>query len=300
MRPNLMLGVTVWLIVCSGVARQADCAELAADANPELLVDQPQFMRLLLSDDHAVVPIDVRPRQEFDQAHLPTAKHVDAGDWKAAFGDGTDVGAWSKRIGDLGIGAGVTVVVYDRFTSPAATRVWWILKYWGVDDVRLLDGGFRDPQPPTPAKALAPRPPTEFVATPQAERLATRDEVMAAVSGDSAARACVVDTRSRAEVAAGAIPTASHSEWTRYVDPATGKLRPADELRRLLDEAGVDAGKPVVTYCRTGGRASLVAFVAELMGAGEVANYHGSWNDWSRGPGSPASPLPAAPVGVGR
>ncbi|MEM8865564.1 MAG: rhodanese-like domain-containing protein [Planctomycetota bacterium] len=284
------------VLVCANLS--AGSATAATYAKPELLASQ-ESLTTLWRRGAPVVVLDVRSRAEFDTLHIPTARHVDIFEWKAAFGDGTDAAAWSRQIGDLGIDARTTVIVYDRFTSPSATRAWWLLKYWGVADVRVLDGGWLSwtPRPLDPMPEQ--RPPTEFLAQPQPERLATLREVEA-IAGDQT-DVCLVDTRTNQEWNAGIIPTASHSDWINYVDPETAKLRRPDELLSLLAAAGYDPQRPAVTYCRSGGRASLVAFVMELMGGQPAANYWGSWNEWSGvrdegsgvgGQGSSAGPEP--------
>lgn len=273
------------------VATPAD----AQPAKPGLLIDQAGLFTLW-SDSKPVVVLDVRPRQQFDAGRVPSAQHIDIGAWKAAFGAGADAAGWGKRLGALGIDAETTVVVYDRFTSPSACRAWWLLKYWGVADARVLDGG-TVAWKAAKAPPAADRPPTTFRATPQPDRLATRDEVLQAIAADSAGSACLIDTRTDAEWAAGVIPTAKHSDWLNYVDQRTGKLRPAAELERLLASAGYRAGVELdaITYCRSGGRAAVVAFVAELITGRPAANYWGSWNEWSQTPAVPSVQPVAAP-----
>ncbi|MEM6330555.1 MAG: rhodanese-like domain-containing protein [Planctomycetota bacterium] len=286
-----------------GFAVSASAADPEGYAKPEMLIGGSGLSQLLRGDTPLVV-IDVRSRSAYDEWHVPSARWVDVGAWTAAFGEagayGKNAAAWSERIGALGIDADTTVVVYDRFFSPGAARVWWLLRYWGVDDVRLLDGGpfaYQRVAMRVPESRAAGRPPADFVAKPQTYRLATRAGVLSRIAADSRSTGCLIDTRSDREFAGGAIPTASHSDWRAYVDAETGRLKPPAELRRLLRAAGVvgaapaaergggsaaDAQPAVVTYCRTGGRASVVAFVAELVTGEPAANYWGSWNDWTR------------------
>jgi thiosulfate/3-mercaptopyruvate sulfurtransferase len=234
--------------------------------------------------------IDVRSRDAYDQGHLPGARHVDAAEWKAAFGDGTDTLEWSQRISSVLPNEHGTVVVYDEATTPTAARIWWILKYWGADDVRLLDGGYRawqaaggTPSTTTPKSGE----PIDFTAQPQPERLATYQQVLD-VANSGAGRACLVDARTAQENTAGKIPTANHLNWEALVDAETGTLRPPAELEQLLEPTGFDASEPspAITYCQSGGRASLMAFAMELVSGEPVANYYGSWGEWSKKEGA--------------
>lgn len=263
---------------------------------PELLVE-PSELVAWLDDPHPSVPttlIDVRPAADWEAATLPGAEWIDIGDWKRAFGEGTDRAGWTERIRRSVSSPEARVVVFDNAFTPNAARAWWILRFWGVEDVRVLNGGVKACRaaglPVEPRQSFREQSPSTFVAKPHQERLATRAEMLSQAA-DANLPVCLIDTRSGTEVAAGVIPTAAHADWVRFVDPATGKIRSADELAALLDEAGFDPDEPAIAYCRSGGRASVVAFAMELMGGRKVANYFGSWNDWTSDPAAPVAEL---------
>src|SRR5262249_40278117 len=86
--------------------------------------------------------LDVRPRASFADGHIPGAVWVDVDAWSKAFSAGQDASVWAKLIGAVGIDSDATVVIYDDNKSKDAARVWWILRYFGVKDVRLLNGGW--------------------------------------------------------------------------------------------------------------------------------------------------------------
>ncbi|MEO0529321.1 MAG: rhodanese-like domain-containing protein [Planctomycetota bacterium] len=257
---------------------------------PELLVE-PSELWAWFNNDVPHVLINVHADDASGTALL-RARSINIGDWRRAFGDGTDEAAWTERLQSLVPSATVPVVVYDHGLTPNAARAWWVLKYWGLEDVRLLNGGlkaWRASGLPVESVHFEYQDST-FVATANPERLATRAEVLGIVDGGETA-ACLVDTRSPAEVIWGIIPSAKHSNWVHYVDPATGKMRSADELAVLLDEVGFEVDQSAVAYCRSGGRASVVAFAMELMGGRRVANYFSSWNDWRSDPSAPVGPV---------
>lgn len=204
---------------------------------------------------------------------------INTADWKQAFGDGTDNSGWSKRLSKLGIAKDRPVVILGDGITPTAARMWWILQYWGVEQARLLNGDWKsvawrsgDYQPPAA---------TNYYAKANPERLRTRDQMLALASGSG--KTCLLDTRSTGEFSSGAVPGATRLEWSDVVDAETGQLLPADELQQRFKRAGFHAGQPVVTYCRSGGRASVVAFAAEVLNGQPAANYYGSWNDWQAG-----------------
>jgi len=236
------------------------------------------------------VVLDARDRKSFEAERIPGARWVDAAAWAKAFGSGQDAKGWSMRIGGLGIARGAKVVVYDDGLFKDAGRVWWILRYWGVDDVRLLSGNFSGwKKAGLAAETIESRPPepVEFAVSPRPNRLATKAQLLAALKGQ---KLQLVDARSENEYCGldkgvnkrgGAIPGARHLEWTDLIDRPTQRFKTPEQLRKLLADAGIEPGKPTATYCQSGGRASVMAFGLELMGASEVRNYYASWAEWS-------------------
>ena len=109
----------------------------AAYPRPDLLVEPADLPTL---KDARI--LDARGKGNYLSAHIPGAVWVDAISWSRAFGNGQDADGWAKRIGGLGIDADTVVVVYDDSQSKDAARIWWVLRYWGVKDVRLLNGGW--------------------------------------------------------------------------------------------------------------------------------------------------------------
>lgn len=293
---------TLLMLLLSLVPAVAGAEEPAGYARPELLIeadellarlgDEPRLFRNKTEADAIANPpetlLDVRSERAFQEGTITTARRVDIGAWKAAFGEGQDAEAWSRRLGDVLLGEDSTVVVFDDAVTPNAARAWWILKYWGIKDVRILNGGVRawataggKLGPPIAMRTRMP-----ITATPHPDRLATADEVRAFIAaGDN--EAVLIDTRTDGENAAGHIPTACHTDWAEYVDPATGKIRSAAELEGLLARAKFERSRRTVAYCQSGGRASVVAFASELMGGERVENYFGSWGEWSQLPDAP-------------
>ena len=273
-------------------ASQAVGAE-DAYPKPTLLVEPAALAKPETAKTFVV--LDARDKKKYDAGHVPAARWVDATAWSKAFGDGTDADDWSKRIGALGLAADTPVVVYDDVMAKDAARVWWILKYWGAADVRLLNGGWVGWQAgkyPTETDAQAVKPAT-FKTTAVATRLATKDELLKSLDG---AKWQIVDARSEKEFCgtdalankkAGAIPGAKHLEWTDLIDKETHRFKPAGELKTVFADAGVKLDKPTVSHCQSGGRAAVMAYGMELMGATDVRNYYRSWGEWGNAADTP-------------
>jgi thiosulfate/3-mercaptopyruvate sulfurtransferase len=212
---------------------------------------------------------------------------------------------WSRRIGQLGIGAGTPVVVFDDALSKDAARVWWILRYWGVEDARLLNGGWKAWQAgkhPVETGAPASVQPVPFTARAHAARHATKESILKSLAAPGSLQ--IVDARSEAEYCGtdklsnrrgGAIPGAKHLEWSDLLDKTTQRFLPPVEIRKRFESAGIDVQKPTATHCQSGGRSSVAVFALELLGAKDPRNYYAGWSEWGNAddtpivPGKPAS-----------
>ena len=259
------------------------------------LLMEPSELAQVVQTNRLIV-LDVRSQDDYDRGHITGAWRVDHDQWKKAFGDGQDAAGWSRRIGALGIGRESRVVVYDDKQMKDAARIWWILRYWGVEDVRLLNGGWPGWQSaglPTTREVPAAGKAGSFAAKPRSERLVTMKEILSLLPGK---RLEIVDARSgdehcgiekRDSKRGGAIPGAKHLEWKDLIVPETSRFRNAQELRPLFAEAGIDLGRPVASHCQSGGRAAVMAFGLELMGSKDVRNYYNGWSEWGNSDKTP-------------
>jgi thiosulfate/3-mercaptopyruvate sulfurtransferase len=265
-------------------------------ARPELLVeanDLPAY-----AGAGSVRILDCRGKSKYLEGHIPGAIWLDTVTWTRAFGEGVDRDGWARRVGGLGIEPGSKVVVYDDSRAKDAARVWWILRYWGVKDIRLLNGGWPawlssgGPVDRTDVRPTA----VEAKLVPHPARLATRAQVASVLGGNVQ----IVDARSADEFCGiadtarrnGSIPGALHLEWSDIMDRG-GRFKSAAELSRIFKEVGVNPDRPAITYCQSGGRAAVMAFALELMGGKDVRNYYRSWNEWGNAEDTPVvKPLP--------
>lgn len=263
---------------------------IAAEADyprGELLLEPSQLAKPTSADRFVI--LDVRSAEAFQKAHIPGAVHIDHASWKAAFDDGNDAAGWSKRIGQLGITRATPVVLYDDADMKNAARIWWLLRYWGVQDARLLNGGWHAWQAqdlPTTDKPTPPAKAVDFQAEAQEARLADKDQLLKLLGSG---KLQIVDTRSFAEFCGtatgnnqrgGAIPNAKHLEWNELIDDKTHRFKPPAEISKLFEKAGIDPQRPVATHCQSGGRASVMVFGLELMGGNDVRNYYRGWSEW--------------------
>src|SRR5262245_44097949 len=121
-------------LVCVSVLLSAGAAKPEAYPRPELLLEAAELRKPEVAKKFVV--LDARPKAAYKRAHVRGAYWVDAEGWAKAFAKGQDKAEWAKRVGGLGVDADTPVVVYGAGRTPDAARVWWILRYWGVKDVR--------------------------------------------------------------------------------------------------------------------------------------------------------------------
>lgn len=250
-----------------------------------LVISVEKLQERLEADPPQIV--DVRPADQYAEAHIPGAVSVDLGDWKSVSlsPDGlNDAANWSGRVGSLGVTRDSDVVVYGANPTNAA-RIWWILKYVGVKQVALLDGGWDAWQ--ASGSATSTETPVvdavEFVPEFQTDRLAQMQEL---AGGDSAAT--IIDTRTDAEFNGtggpgerhGHIPGAVHLEWNQFMTD-DGRFQSPEEIQALLSAQGIEPGGEQVVHCQSGGRASVAALALELAGYGTARNYYCGWSEWS-------------------
>lgn len=191
--------------------------------------------------------------------------------------------------GAIGIGEGRRVVVYDQKNGIWAARLWWQLRLEGFDDVALLDGGlpaWKSAGYPVSDEQVLPHGAT-FTAHRRPELLQSTEEVLGALDDPNTLIINALDPATyRGESPSyprrGHIPGSINIPFGDLVDPSTGQLKPAAELREIFDRAGaLNPDVRPVTYCGGGIAASGLAHALAAAGRSDVAVYDGSLNAWT-------------------
>ena len=257
--------------------------------------------------------------EEYEENHIPGALYLDTNrlespdDWNRRSPEELE-----QALLSLGITREATVVVYGRDTEGdanekwpgrragqiAATRAAMILRYCGVDDVRVLDGGYdwwvragnpletviREPTPVSSFGTEIPLRPDVIVDIDEAKQILadqanaalvsvrTWNEHIGKVSGYN-----YIDPAGRiaGDVWGNCGSDAYHMQHYRNVD---NTMRAYPEIAANWEEAGITGDKWVAFYCGTGWRASETWFYAYLMGWKRIAVYDGGWFEWSQDP----------------
>jgi thiosulfate/3-mercaptopyruvate sulfurtransferase len=267
-----------------------------ADYAKDVLVDRQWVEDHLNDDSIRVVEVDENPAL-YAEAHIPGAIGFD---WKRDLQDQVKrdfLGPqeFGELFGSRGISNDHTIVLYGDRSNWFAAYTYWYLRYYGHDNVRLMNGPRESwISDGRPTSTDVPRyEPQQFVANEGDESIrAKRDEVLDALDTNTR----LVDVRSPQEYSgeliamagyeqegaqrSGHIPGAASVPWAQAVRE-DGTFKSADELRELYTQKGVIDGEPIIAYCRIGERSAHTWFVLhELLGHDDVKNYDGSWTEW--------------------
>lgn len=250
-----------------------------------------------LGSAHPPVVLDVRWRLggppghgEYLAGHVPGAVYVDLDTELAGHGEPTDGRHPLPEVADLqasarrwGLDEGTPVVVYDGEGNLAAARAWWLLRWAGVADVRILDGAL-----PAWTGAGLPLATDDVVRATGSVVLRPGGLPTLAVADVPGFDGVLLDARAperyRGETEpvdpkAGHIPGAVSAPTGANLGP-DGRFLPAEQLRERIAGLGVDADARVAVYCGSGVTAAHQ--VAALAVAGiDATLYPGSWSQWS-------------------
>ena len=265
--------------------------------HPEVLVDADWVQAHLNDPKVRLIEVDV-DNSAYEQGHIPGAVGFN---WQKELQDQLVRAPLSKKhledlLGRAGVNNDTTIVLYGDNNNWFAAWALWILKYYGHQDVRLLDGGrvkwLADKREIT-TDVPSYQQTTYHAQEPQKEIRALRDQVLRELGSPNLV---LVDVRSPAEFSGellapanipqegaqrgGHIPGAANIPWSQAVRE-DGTFKSADELRALYQGKGVTPNKEVIAYCRIGERSSHTWFVLNyLLGYPQVRNYDGSWTEW--------------------
>lgn len=259
-------------------------------ARPELLVDTTWLAAHLNDADVRIV--DLRARGYAD-GHIPGAVWLDNNAIRIADRPPTFLptsAEFEELMSRLGISNTTRVIAYDDRGGIYATRLWWILDYYGHTNVALLDGGWTKwtlEQRATSA-AVPAFTRTSFAVKPGSVKVATAQDVLDAINKPGIK---LVDARTQAEIdgkdlrnikRGGFIESSVPVYWEDTFDPTTKAFKSAAEIEKLYRDRGIQPTDDVITYCQVGMRASHDLFTLALIGHDltKLRNYYGSWEEW--------------------
>lgn len=242
-------------------------SDMAREMGFSTILISPEEIKILDSSD---IIIDISPRST---EYIPGAISIPYDRFIDPAGRLEPIGEMARILGDAGVSENDSIIIYGECQPcgggpSAATYVFWMLKFLGHEDVRLLDGGIDDwmaasnPTWSEPAR-LAPRNYTPAI---DADLLATYDFVCSGIPQ-------IIDARTGRDFEAGSIPGAINIPYTSVLDGK--KIKNESELEEIFSD--LQRERPVVVYTNTGVKASMIWLPLTLLGY-DAKVY--AWQDW--------------------
>jgi thiosulfate/3-mercaptopyruvate sulfurtransferase len=266
--------------------------------HPEVLVETDWVSQHLNDPTVRIAEVDYDPTANYNLAHVPRSVLFD---WMKDMNDPLARDLLSKAqleelLSRSGVTKDTTLVLYGDFNNWFAAFAFWILKYYGVEKVVLMNGGRKKwlAEDREVTKDIPEQNRTSYKAGSSNEEIRTYlDYVKNSLGKKDRA---LVDVRSPAEFTGqitappeypnehaqrgGHIPGAVNIPWSQAVKE-DGTFKSAEELAKLYQSKGITSDKEIITYCRIGERSSFTWFVLKyLLGYPKVKNYDGSWTEW--------------------
>ena len=267
--------------------------------HPEVLVDTQWAEEHLKDPKVRIAEVDYDSKANYELGHIPGAVLFD---WKNDINDPLTRNVLTKEscqnlLQNAGINNDTTLLLYGDFNNWFAAFAFWVLKYYGYKDVRLINGGRKKwlQEDRALTKEVPSYPKGNFAANePDSQIRIFLDEVKRAVSAPGLK---MVDVRSPKEFSGeilappeyptehaqrgGHIPGAVNIPWAQAVNDGDGTFKNTEELKQLYESKGITPDKEIIAYCRIGERSSHTWFVLKyLLGYPNVKNYDGSWTEW--------------------
>ena len=265
-------------------------------AHPEVLVSTSWVDEHVKDTNVRVAEVDYDPTANYALGHIPGSVLLD---WKVDINnpltrDILTKEACEQLLQKVGVGNDTTLILYGDFNNWFAAFAFWVFKYYGFKDVRLMNGGRKKWLEED--RALTKDVPTYDKGSFKASEPDQSIRVFLRYVQDTLGGKTLVDVRSPKEFTGeilappeyptehaqrgGHIPGAANIPWAQAVSD-DGTFKTADELKTLYESKNVTPDKEVIAYCRIGERSSHTWFVLKyLLGFPNVKNYDGSWTEW--------------------
>lgn len=198
---------------------------------------------------------------------------------------------FAELMSELGVSEDTTVVAYDGFNTSFATRLWWVLNYYGHTNAKVLNGGWQrwltEGRPVTRQRTVPE--PGRFIPRANGALMCRLDDLMARIEDPEVQ---VINVLPRGmylgtdnpfnNKQAGHIPGSVNVPIEEFItDDDRQVFKPAPELRSLLSEAGTSPKKETVVHCQAGIRTTMGVFVLSLLGWERVRAYDASMAEWA-------------------
>ncbi|MBH68143.1 MAG: hypothetical protein CMM58_07310 [Rhodospirillaceae bacterium] len=233
-------------------------------------------------------------RDDYEKAHIPGADFLDL---QGELSDNNSKFRFTlpspqdfaRAMGSHGLGNSNLAILYSTTSPQWATRIWWMLRAFGFDSARVLDGGLINwiqrgyPTSTRPSQYT----PEVFTPTPKAGLIAGKEEVKMGIDDNNT---CIVNALSHDQHTAkggrvygrpGRITNSVNVPTVELIDSSTNMFLPPDEIAKKFNSVGLNTADRVLTYCGGGIAASTTAMLLTMLGYDNVGLYDNSLSEWA-------------------
>ena len=272
----------------------------AQAATYQPLVEAQQLSQAISADSHLQI-IDIRSPEDYAAGHIPGARSAPYGQWRGPANNPGQLGDdayFQKLARELGLTDQQPIVVYssgvDETDFGAAARVYWTLKYLGLSDLSVLNGGFQQWQKAqqsiaTDATQLQA---SQLTVQSNPKLVIFKDELLSKIIEQDnnyqlldARPPLFYQGKVKAPTAStsGTIATAQNIPFGQWFNQDDTRIRPVAEIKQLVRSQGLDQAQETVSFCNTGHWAATNWFVlSELAGLEDVRLYPASLAEWTQ------------------
>ena len=275
-------------------------------AHPNVIVDTKWIYDHLNDPQVRIAEVDYNPDSSYRLGHIPGAALFD---WKQDLNDPNKKDIISKKgcedlLQRTGVNNDTILILYGDYKNWFAAFAFWVFKYYGFNDVRLINGARKkwfEEDRPVSLDVPSSYPRGNFKASEPDNSirvfipyvrglLYSKDKILVDVRGPEEYSGKILappEYASEQPQRGGHIPGAINIPWDWAVNE-DGTFKSADELEKIYASMDVAHNKEVITYCRIGERSAYTWFVLKyLLGYPNVKNYEGSWAEWGSTVGNP-------------
>lgn len=233
-----------------------------------------------------VIIVDARSIEDYNKGHIKDAIHLEPSELSTTrpvpgmLRSKADI---EKVLSSKGITNDSILYVYDNNGGVYSSRIWWTLKGYGHENIKVINNGEKGLISENVELSLEvpSLPQTSYSATDFSESMIVDLEEMKMLTSDEGSQAKILDVRSTAEFDEGAIPKAILYPHTKnlYTD---GAFKSARNIYLSYNDIGLDRDDLIILYCKTSFRATQTAILLEEAGYTNVKVYDGAWEEWSK------------------
>ena len=262
------------------------------------LIVEPDVLEENLGQPGLLV-VDMSKQDTYSKYHIPGSVHLDYSKIvkinKPVMGLLPGDSEISNALSSIGINSNTHVVAYDDEGGGNACRLLWTLDVMGHQKFSLLNGSLHawsnenrwlDSQPTQPV-------PSNYKPGRTTHGITDKEYIIQHLEESNTK---LLDTRTPEEFSGikkyaergGHIPHATNMDWIFAIDQNKNlRLKPDEELRKLLEAQGITQDKEVIVYCQTHHRSSHTYIALKHLGYKNLKGYHGAWSDWGNDPDVP-------------